>query len=158
MFSFLFYLLFLSTLLTVLESKLDIVFGRSQGSYDDDWTQGYQGNFYGAEIFANGETYAATWKFDGEEESIKIGDFPSSRSTGNFYVTYEKTPRGSYVTTMRLLRKLVAGDEGATGAERDHETVEHPVSHAPEPASLLGPARRTSSESAVIRVLFRDFF
>ena len=95
-----------------MESKLDIVFGRSEGSHDDDWTQGYQGNFYGAEIFANGETYAATWKFDGQEESIKIGEFPSSRSTGNFYVTYEKTPRGSYVTTMRLLRKLVAGDEG----------------------------------------------
>ena len=101
-----------STSLTVLESKLDIVFGRSQGSHDDDWTQGYQGNFYGAEIFANGETYAATWKFDGQEVSIKIGDFPSLRSTGNFYVTYEKTPRGSYVTTMRLVRKLVAGDEG----------------------------------------------
>ena len=95
-----------------MESKLDIVFRRSKGSYDDVWTQGYQGNFYAAEIFANGETYTATWKFDGEEESIKVGDFPSSRSTGNFYVTFEKTPRGSYVTTMKLLRKLVAGDEG----------------------------------------------
>ena len=57
-----------------------------------------------------------------------------------------------------VLQKLVAGDEGATGAERDHETVEHPVSHAPEPASLLGPARQASRESAVIRVLFREFF
>ena len=55
-----------------------------------------------------------------------------------------------------VLQKLVAGHEGATGAERDHEAVQHPVRDAAEPADLLRPAGQAPRNSAVLWVLLKD--
>ena len=84
------------------------MFGRSEGCHDNDWASGYQGNFYEAKIPAN--TRAFTWKYDGQEESVKIGEIPKSKS-GGFYVTFESVG-GSHVSTMKLLRSLEDEDEG----------------------------------------------
>ena len=85
------------------------MFGRSEGYHDNDWAVGYQGSFYEAKIAAN--TSTLTWKFDGQEESIKIGKIPEIKTKDRFYVTFESVD-GSYVSTMKLLRSLEDGDEG----------------------------------------------
>ena len=55
-----------------------------------------------------------------------------------------------------VLQKPVAGHKGATGAERDHEAVQHPVRDTPEPAGRLGPAGKAPRNSAVLWVLLKE--
>ena len=98
-------------------SNLEVGFRRSQGSRDDDWAITFTGNFYEAEISANGEPYTVGWKFNYQNQTFKVGDFPNvktpqSKAYDAFYVTFEETSSGSHLTRMFLMRGLYWDFEG----------------------------------------------
>merc|ERR1719376_1718113 len=76
-----------------IQSNIEVTFERSDGSQGNDWTTGYYGSMYQAEITASNEPYTIGWTYNGQALIYNIDtqsydvDFRATNETG-WYVTY----------------------------------------------------------------------
>ena len=80
---------FFSILKTAIQSSIDVNFERSIGFQENDWTVGYYGSLYQAEIVASNEPYTIGWTYNGQALIYNIGVANNSVETRDMNGLYK---------------------------------------------------------------------